>query len=120
MKGRNKCENNLGGWDAGGGEVPRGALWGSGLSPRVLGVDPGGRGALAACEEDARLRSPALAEACGERAFQLTGGHSRASCAPRPLRGWAARRRAGAAVARETERGEWAARSRAAAGLPPE
>lgn len=100
--------------------MPRGALWGSGLSPRVRGVDPGRRGALAACEEDARLRSPALAEACGERAFQLTGGQSRASCAPRPLRGWAARRRAGAAVARETERGEWAALSRAAAGLPPE
>lgn len=56
----------------------------------------------------------------GEWAAPRTGGRgsASASCAPRSLRGWAARRRAGAAVARETEQGEWAARSRA--GLLPD
>ena len=113
-------EKNLASSDAGRGELPCGALWRSGLSPPVWGVVQGGGGALAADEEDARLRSPALVEVCWERAVPRTGGQGRASCAPRSLSGWAARRRAGAAVAGETKRGEWAARSRAAAGLPPE
>lgn len=58
-------------------------------------------------------RRPKLAE---ERAAPRTGGRGRASCTLRSLCGWAARRRAGAAVARETERGQWEARSPAEPG----
>lgn len=63
-----------------------------------------------------KRRSPRRA---GEGVAPRTGGPGSASCAPRSLRGWAARRRAGAAVAWETEPGEWAARSGAGAGLLP-
>lgn len=63
-------------------------------------------------EEDRGLWAPGAAEASGGAGPPRTGGRGRAGCARRSLRGWAARRRAGASVARETERG-----SRAAAGV---
>lgn len=79
--------------------IPPRTLWRSGLTPRAsLAVQSPRR------SRRVRGRGPHRAQVAA------------APAAPRSLRGWAARRRAGAAVARETERGQWAARSPAEPG----